>query len=233
MDPQSNTEVLTSAQELWGELLKFGLRLMQPWTVYQLIIIVVLAILCTAITRAFLPKCTKWCEGKEGIYKHFSATILNVHRRVSLAVYIVIAFSVVSIMQIVTWPSRSFFIGLSIELAFSWLLISIVTSLIKINALRKFATWVGWIIATLQVTDFLEPTKHVLESIAIEFGNTRLSLLTALTAIITLLALFIIARITSRVSIRQVNKIDDMSPSLKVLLSKAIQIGLYTTGFLL
>ncbi len=233
MNPHDNTEVLTSAQELWGELLKYGARLENTWTIYQLIIIIVLTILCTAMTRAFLPECTKWCESKEGIYKHISAIVLSVHRRVSLAIYIIIAASVVSIMQIVTWPSRSFFIGLSIELAISWLLISIVASLIKINSLRRLATWIGWIIATLQVTDFLEPTKHLLDSVSIDIVGDRISILTILTAILTLLALFIIARLTSRVTIKQINKIDDMSPSLKVLLSKMVQIGLYTIGFLL
>jgi len=233
MNPENNTEVLTSAQELWGELLKFGIRLMQPWTVYQLIIIIVLAIFCTTLTRAFLPKCTKWCEGKEGIYKHLSTIMLDVHRRVSLAVYTVIAFSVVSIMQIATWPSRSFFIGLSIELAVSWLLISIVASLIKIKSLRALATWVGWTIATLQLTDLLEPTSQLLDSINIDLAGDKISILTILSAIMTLLLLFIVARIVTKVSIRQINKIDDMTPSLKVLLSKIVQISVYTIGFLL
>lgn len=233
MNPEKNTEVLTSAQELWGELLKFGVRLMQPWTMYQLIIIIALAIFCTALTRAFVPKCTKWCEGKEGIYKHLSTIMLDVHRRVSLAVYTVIALSVVSIMQIITWPSRSFFIGLSIELAVSWLVISIVASLIKMRSLRALATWVGWTIATLQITDLLEPTTHLLDSIYIDLAGDQISILTILNAILTLLALFIVARIVTRVSVRQINKIDDMTPSLKVLFSKIVQISLYTIGFLL
>ncbi len=233
MDPRNNTEVLTSAQELWGELLKFGVRLMQPWTMYQITIIIVLAIFCTAMTRALLPKCTKWCEGKKGIYKHLSTIVLDVHRRVSLVVYTVIAFSVVSIMQIVTWPSRSFFIGLSIELAISWLLISVVTSLIKIKSLRALVTWVGWIIATLQLTDLLEPTAQLLDSISIEVASDKVSILMILNTILSLLALFVIARIVNRVSVRQINKIDDMTPSLKVLVSKIVQISLYTIGFLL
>ncbi len=233
MNPEKNTEVLTSAQELWGELLKFGVRLMQPWTMYQLIIIIALAIFCTALTRAFVPKCTKWCEGKEGIYKHLSTIMLDVHRRVSLAVYTVIALSVVSIMQIITWPSRSFFIGLSIELAVSWLVISIVASLIKMRSLRALATWVGWTIATLQITDLLEPTTHLLDSIYIDLAGDQISILTIINAILTLLALFIVARIVTRVSVRQINKIDDMTPSLKVLFSKIVQISLYTIGFLL
>jgi len=233
MNPENNTEVLTSAQELWGELLKFGVRLMQPWTMYQIIIIIALAIFCTAMTRAFVPKCTKWCEGKEGVYKHLSDVVLSVHRRVSLAVYTVIALSVVSIMQIITWPSRSFFIGLSIELAVSWLVISIVASLIKMKSLRALATWVGWTIATLQITDLLEPTTHLLDSIYIDLADDQISILTIINAILTLLALFIVARIVTRVSVRQINKIDDMTPSLKVLFSKIVQISLYTIGFLL
>lgn len=230
---ESTAEVIMSAQELWEDLLRLGTRLIQPWTLYQLIIILVLALFCGLLARAIMPKCTKWCEGKTGIFKHLSQVILDLQRRLSLAFYIPIAFSVVSIMQILTWPSRSFFIGLSVELAFAWLLISVVTSFIKNKALRSLATWLGWIVATLQITEFLEPTKNLMDSIAIVILGTRVSLLMVFIEVISLLALFLMASLISKTGARNINRIPDMSPSIKVLLSKTLQIGLYTTAFIL
>lgn len=233
MDPENTTEVLTSAQELWEELLKLGTRMMQPWTLYQLIIIAGIVILCTVLVRVLIPKCGKWCDGKDGLYKHFSNIFLDVHRRLTLAMYAPIAFLVVSVMQIITWPSRSFFIGLSVELAVSWLLISVVSSFIKNGTLRSIVTWLGWIIATLQITDFLEPTTNLLDSISLDIGSTNLSILMVLIALFSLVALFLMASLISRTGARKINRIDDMSPSIKVLLNKALQIGLYTAAFLL
>jgi small-conductance mechanosensitive channel len=233
MDPLGKTEAATSALELLDEVQKLGTRLTQTWTLYQLIIILALAALCALIARVLVPKCGKWCEGREGVFKQISVIFLDVHRRMSLAIYIPIAFAVVAIMQIVTWPSRSFFIGLSVELAFFWLLISVVTSFIKTKTLRFLVAWLGWIIATLQITGFLEPTKNLLDSIALEVGDNRLSVLMVLVAIFSLFALFIMASLISKTASRKINRIDDMSPSIKVLLSKAMQIGLYTTAFLL
>ncbi len=233
MDPLGKTEVLTSAQEFLQELLKLGVRLTSPWALYQLVIIVSIAVFCNVLARVIMPHCSKWCEGKEGILKHLSVVILDVHRRLSLAFYIVVAFTVVTIMQTITWPSRSFFIGLSAELAISWLLISVISSFIKNGPLRALVTWFGWIIATLQITDFLEPTKNLLDSLALEIGDTRLSILMVLIAISSLFALFIMASLISKTGARKINRIDDMSPSIKVLLIKALQIGLYTAAFLL
>jgi small-conductance mechanosensitive channel len=230
---ESTAEVVMSAQELWEDLLRLGTRLMQPWTLYQLIIILVIAVFCGLLARAIMPKCTKWCEGKTGIFKHLSLVVIDVHRRLSLAFYVPVAFSVVSIMQFLTWPSRSFFIGLSVKLAFFWLLISVVSSFIKNKALRSLATWVGWIIATLQITEFLEPTKNLLDSIALELGDARISVLMVIIAAFSLLALFLVAGLVSKTGTRKIDRIEDMSPSIKVLLSKTLQIGLYVTAFIL
>jgi small-conductance mechanosensitive channel len=233
MEIGETTEALTSAQELWNELFKLGTRLMQPWTMYQLFIILGTVVFCTLIARIVIPKCGKWCEGKEGIHKHFSNIFLGVHRRMTLAMYVPAAFSIVSIMRLVTWPSRSFFIGVSVELALSWLLISVISSFIKNGALRKVVTWLGWIIATLQITDFLEPTKNLLDSITLEMGSARVSVLIILTALLSLAALFIMAGVISKFGARKIERIEGMSPLIKVLLTKALQIGLYTTAFLL
>ena len=237
MDPlgktESTTEILMSAQELWGEVLKLGVRLMQPWTLYQLIIIFAIGAFCMLLARATMPFCTKWCEGKTGFYDTLARAILDVHRRLSLAFYIPIAWSVVSIMQLYTWPSRSFFIGLTVKLAFAWLLISIISSFIKNKALRSLVTWLGWVIATLQITGFLEPTTNLLDSVALEVGETRLSILMVMIAVFSLAALFIMASLISKAGSKRINKIEDMSPSIKVLLGKTLQIGLYTAAFLM
>ncbi len=233
MKPDETTNVLMSMQEIWEELLKVNVRLMQPWTLYQLFIILSMVVFCFLAVRIMVPKCGKWCEGKEGIYKYLSNIFLDVHRRLTLVMYVPIAFSVVSIMQVITWPSRSFFIGLSVELALSWLLISVVTSFIKNGSFRALTTWVGWIMATLQITDFLEPAKNLLDSMAVGIGETRLSALMVLVAIFSLAALFIMANLISKSGARKIDRIEDMSPSIKVLLIKALQISLYTAAFLL
>jgi small-conductance mechanosensitive channel len=94
-------------------------------------------------------------------------------------------------------------------------------------------TWLGWIIATLHITEFLEPTQNLLDSIALEMGDTRISVLMVLVAVFSLFALFLMAGFISKSGTRKINRIEDMSPSIKVLLSKTLQIGLYVTAFIL
>lgn len=233
MENEEATEVVMSAQELWVEITKLGIRLMQPWTVYQIIIIIGIAIFSLLLARAIMPKCVKWCENQDGIYEYIARLILDVQRRLSLAFYIPIALSTVTIMELLTWPSRSFFIGVSAKLAFYWFAISLITAFIKNKSLQSLVAWFGWIVATLHITNFLEPTTNLLDSLAIEFGDTKISILKVLIAGISLMSLFIMANLTSKVGTKKLHKIEDMSPSIKVLLSKTLQIGLYITAFML
>ncbi|KAB7614520.1 mechanosensitive ion channel [Amylibacter sp. SFDW26] len=227
------TEIITTAQDFWADILRFGDRLTQTWALYQLVIISVTIIFCVLLARALYPKCEKWFENKTGIIGRISHVFVDVHRRLALLIYVPIGYSIVTLMQIYTWPSRSFFVDLSVKLAFAWLIISVVSSFIKNKALRSFIMWLGWIIVTLQMTGFLESTKAVLDSAALEIGDTRISLLMIMIAIFSLAALFILASLISKAGAKRIDTIEDMSPSIKVLLGKTLQIALYTTAFLM
>ncbi len=227
------TEVLSSAQDFWADILRFGERLTQTWALYQLAIITVTVLFCILLARILYPKCEKWFETKTGIIGRISHVFVDVHRRLALVLYVPIGFSLVAIMKAFTWPSRSYFIDLSVKLAFAWLIISVISAFIKNKAVRSIVMWLGWIIVTLKMTGFLEPTKAVLDSAALEIGDTRISVLMIMVAIFSLAALFIIASLISKAGTKRIDKIEDMSPSIKVLLGKTLQIGLYTTAFLM
>ena len=208
--PVESTEIISSAQDFWADILRFGERLTQTWALYQLAIISITIIFCVLLARAFHPKCEKWSEDKTGIVGSISRVFVDVHRRLALLIYIPIGYSIVTLMKAYTWPSRSFFIDLSVKLACAWLIISVISSFIKNRTVRSLVMWLGWIIATLQMTGFLESTKAVLDSAALEVGDTRISVLMVMIAIFSLGALFIIASLISKAGTKRINKIEDM-----------------------
>ena len=86
----------------------------------------------------------------------------------------------------------------------------------------------------------LTQTTDLLERVAIQFGSVRLTLLLVVQAVITLAILITLARWSSVMVKRRVEAIEDMSPSMKVLIDKlfrlviyvaAIVIGLQSIGF--
>lgn len=233
METENQTEVLSSVQEFWDEISKLGIRLTQTWTLYQIAIIIGLALLAIIIARILRPRIAQWLESSNGLSQGAIRVLIDVEKRVPLAFYVPLAYSAVAIMRLMTWPSRSFFVKLSAELALIWLVISIITAFIKNRTLRALVTWIGWVVATLHLTGFLIPTQNLLDSAAIELGDTRLSVLMVLIALFSLVALFIMASLISKAGSKRIHKIQDMSPSIKVLLTKTLQIGLYTTAFLL
>ena len=54
-------------------------------------------------------------------------------------------------MREVTWPSRSFLIFLVANLTNAWVLVAIITRLVKNKLLRNFLKWTAWIYFALRI----------------------------------------------------------------------------------
>ncbi len=215
-------------------------RLSHPWTAYQALIVVGLIAASYAIYILSRPIIRHWLGRLRGRPKWQLRFLVLINQRLWLLIFIILSWLTVWFMREVTWPSRSHFVEMAAILATGYFLISISTRMIRNKYSRKFVNWVGWIYITLKVMGLREGFSNTLDLISVRFGNTTLSALDLLTAFLTLGVLFVLSRIATRIAITQINAIDDISPSVQVLLVKAWQvtlflvatlIGLYIIGF--
>lgn len=227
--------IAEQAQGFWGTLQNFGERLTNPWSGYQMIIIVVLVLVSYIAYRVLRPRIREALGQITGWPKWSLRLLAILNRRLLLVIFAFLSSSTVVVMREITWPSRSYFIGIVASLALAWLFIAVVTGMIKNRTLRKVITWVGWIYVTLKIIGLWDTATTLLDSAAIELGGTRLSVLMVLTAIFTLAALMALAGILSKYFAARIHQIDemDMSPSIKVLLTKGLQLTLYGLAFLM
>ena len=72
-------------------------------------------------------------------------------QRLRAIFYVALIWATYAIMQEITWPSRSYLLGIIATLACAWLLIVFVTRLIKSQFLRKLVRWAAWTYVTLDV----------------------------------------------------------------------------------
>jgi small-conductance mechanosensitive channel len=131
-----------------------------------------------------------------------------------------------------TWPSRSYLLAVSAKLAVAWLVIRLVTSVIRNEFIVRLVSLSAWLVAALSVIGQLEPTLQLLDSdsVSIVLGGLRLTPL----VLIKLGALLILAlwltNIASNFAESRINRSADLTPSIQVLLVKMIRMGLLTVA---
>ncbi|MCZ4352486.1 mechanosensitive ion channel [Roseovarius aestuarii] len=216
---------------LWIQVHTFATGLLRPWNAYQILIAMGLFLLAHLLRQVLAPQLHAWLRKREGWPKWRIRYLLLIHKRLRLMLFVLLTWSTYGLMQAMTWPSRSYLIGIIASLALAWLLIALVTRLIANSALRGVVRYAGWIWATLIILGLTDETQTLLDGLAVHLGETRLSVWILVQAIFVLGVLFFGARIISTTSSSQIRRNDEISPSMQVLAVKLLQTVLYGSAF--
>jgi small-conductance mechanosensitive channel len=157
--------------------------------------------------------------------------LLVIHKRLGGIIFVLLIWAVVLAMREITWPSRSYLLGIIATLATAWLVVTFATRLIANPLLRSVVRYGAWIWVTLTILGITDESEQLLDSIALELGETCISLWLLLQAAFILGVFFMVARFLSRTTSAQIKRNDDISPSLQVLLIKFLQVVLFGAAF--
>ena len=144
----------------------------------------------------------------------------------STVVFAVIVIAARVAMAHSTWPSRSYMLVVAAKLAVAWLIIRVVTSVIRNETLVKLVSLTAWVIAALSVINQLDPAADALDSISIVLGGLRLTPLLVIKLGLILIAALWLTNIASNFAESRINRSSDLTPSIQVLLVKMIRMGL-------
>src|ERR1700727_30233 len=125
-----------------------------------------------------------------------------------------------------TWPSRSYMLVVAAKLAVAWLIIRLVTSVIRNASLVKLISVSAWVIAALSVINQLDPAVDALDSVSVVLGGLRLTPLVVIKLGLLLIAALWLTNVASNFAESRINQSADLTPSIQVLLAKMIRIGL-------
>ncbi|WP_113912101.1 mechanosensitive ion channel family protein [Roseovarius dicentrarchi] len=219
------------ALSLWAQGQGVLIALLRTWNIYQLLIIVGLIALAHILRAILGPRLHDWMRTREGWPKWRMRLAVMVHRRLRLIFFVALGWITFWIMQEVTWPSRSYLIGIAVSLATAWLVIAFVTRLIANGFVRGVVRYAGWIWATLIILGLTDEAQSLMDSLAVNIGETRLSLWLLAQAAVILGALFFAARLLSTTTSSRIRQNDEISPSMQVLAVKLLQVTLYGAAF--
>ena len=202
------------------------------WRQYQLIIIVSLWAVAFILKLLTQGRWEAWARARTGWPKWRLRLLIQLMRRLTLVYFVVLLWGLYLLMQHVTWPSRSYIIGVIATLAAAWLAIALVSRLVRNRTLRQIFKWSMWVYATLIALALTDDVAGFLDGVAITVGDLHISALGIIKAVLLIGILLTLARLGTRTAERGLKNNEDITPSMQVLLAKGIQVLLYGAVFM-
>ena len=206
--------------------------LVQPWQLYQLGFIALALLAAHLIAGRVRPKMRAWMREMDTSMARLRALVI-IERRLRPLILVAILWAAVLILRSATWPSHSHLIALAATLVTAWVTVAIATRLIRNNLARICVRWSVTVIVTLHILGLLPRTMETLDALSFTFGETRLTVLVVIKAILTLAVLLVVATWLVRTVTSRIEAVEDVSPSMKVLADKLLRIFVYSVAVVL
>ncbi|WP_291729329.1 mechanosensitive ion channel domain-containing protein [Leisingera sp. F5] len=228
---ESTAEALEFGQQLWALAAEGAELLLRPWNAYQVGIALAVFVLATLIARPVAAAFHDWLRGREGWPRWRMRAGLVLHKRIRGILFVLLIWAVVLVMQEATWPSRSRLLAVIANLSLAWLIVAFATRLVGNPLLRNMVRYGAWVWITLRILGVTAEATALLDGIAIEFGDLRISLYLVVQAAVILGVMLTLARVISSVAANRIRSNPDISPSMQVLGAKMAQILLFGGAF--
>lgn len=126
------------------------------------------------------------------------------------------------------WPHH--LITIVVSLLTAWVVIRLAATLIRNKTWSRAITIVAWAIAALSITDLLDPAMGVLDAMAIQAGEVRLSVLGVIKALIALGVLLWLAGFAATLVERRMTAMPGIPAATGVLFGKLFRIAVYAVA---
>src|SRR5689334_6767436 len=227
MDVKDTFEAVQTA------LRSVGAEVASPWFYLQFGLILAgagIALATNAAIKTRVDMTTLPTRFPLPVMRHFIRVLVT---SAAAAVFAILMIISRVIMWHATWPSRSYLLAVSAKLAVAWLLIRLVTSVIRNAFIVRTVSLAAWLVAALSIIGQLDWAADTLDSVAIDLGGLRISPLLVIKAGALLLVALWITNIASNFAEGRINSASDLTPSVQVLLIKIIRIGLMSVAIVI
>lgn len=190
----------------------------------QLVVIGIASLVGALVGRRIAARLRQWLAtmpGQDGLLMRFAQSIVSCGSGLGALLLLLIAEAVMR-----GSGQGGAIIHLAFSLLAAFVVIRITTRLVEDRFWARLVAWTAWIIAALSITGLLDPATAFMDSLAIDLGGIRLSLLIVVKGGIILFLLLKGATTLSMLVQRQIEQTQGLSPSLQVLITKVVKISL-------
>lgn len=223
---------MQGAQGFGTAVLTFGDGLLLPYRLVQVGVVLVLALLAWVLSYALNRRLEAWIRARDGWSTWQLRWLIQFRRKLPLIVFVSLMWLAVGVFAMIyQFPSRRYILVLIATIASTWLAIQLAARLVRNRMLRRSVVWGLTIYATLHFLNLSDEAATLLDSIAIDFSDFHLSVLSVLKALVATGLLFAGARILSHTTARRIRGNEDISPSVQELMIKTLQVTLFGAAF--
>lgn len=129
--------------------------------------------------------------------------------------------------------ARTYLLVVANNLATAWVVIAVLTSLIRNHFINRIVAVTAWTIAALSILGLLDATTAALDARGLVVGGIRVTPLLILKTSVLLLVAVWAASTASNFLERRVQSSSDLTPSVQVLLGKLIRIAMMAIAIIL
>ncbi|MEQ8778360.1 MAG: mechanosensitive ion channel [Roseibium album] len=206
----------------WANITAYVLR---PWTLYQLLIIVSAYFLALLLSRKIEPALeerARRIKQNPGLLR----IVIALLRRTEWILFLVLLWIARTIIVESTWPSRGHIISIAMALAFVWLTVNVISRVIRNRTLARTIALGAFLYIAVGILGAKDDVRQALDSFAIHFGEIRISSLLVLSTLVYGGLLLWLANLVGKTAETKIAQLEDLSPSVRVLIGKILRIGL-------
>ena len=112
----------------------------------------------------------------------------------------------------------------------AWLIIRFTTAMLRDSRWSRLLSTTAWCVAALHILNLLGPTIQLLDQLAITLGGIRISVLLLIKGVIVFTVLLKMAYGASALLEKRLSGFEELTPSVQVLLTKALKVTLLTVA---
>lgn len=206
-----------------------GAEVTSPWFYLQLGLVLSgagIAFATSAAVRARIDV-TSLALGWPGPLRQLLRVLLE---SVTTVVFVILMRIARTGMVLWTWPSRSYLLAVALKLAMAWLVIRLITSVIRNTFIVQIVSISAWLVAALSIIGQLDNVVDALDSVSVVLGGLRLTPLLVIKLGVLLLGVLWLTNVASNFVESRITRSTDLTPSIQVLLIKMVRMGLMILG---
>jgi len=218
LDPEYLRSLVTA---LWLWILE---KILRVETLLEALIIVFAVLIAFLIARPLKKRLTHFLENRDWA-EHLQGRLI---RAFIPLIPFVLAIFFLRIGYVAAFKNGlpGLLIDTVSSLLTAWVIIRFSTSLLRDSNLTRLISILAWSAAALHILNLLGPTIELMDRMAVTLGGVRLSLLLLIKGVIVFAVLLKVAFSASGLLEKRLMSLEDLTPSVQVLLTKALKVTL-------
>ncbi len=221
--------MITAFSDLGSRLLTF---LGSTEMLIQLLIVLALLLLSWTLARIMKPGMERRIRAMKEPDHRLLRVLSLLLRRMEWIFFVLLGSMALLLVRAVDWPGSDYLLRVSLVLALAWLGIALASRMIRSRALSGIVAGAVWIYVALVVLNIDDDMAQLLEAVGFNIGGFRLSVLLVLKVVVLTGTLIWLSVVLGNFFEKRVDRFEDLSPSLRVLIGKIVKISLITAAVL-